>query len=115
MAGSNILEERMLQDTLGLFRDGNLEAVSSTQGVMLIDGWLQALQGDTNLGSLETNLTDLRNELQAHQPNRERVRELLMTLADETQQIAEGPNAEGTWTGGLESLSKFLRDLGNQA
>lgn len=115
MAGSNILEERMLQDTLGLFRDGNLKAVSPGQGVMLIDGWLQALQGDTNLGSLETNLTDLRTELQAHQPNQERVSALLTILADETQRIAEGPNAEGTWTGGLESLSKFLRDLANQS
>ncbi len=111
MAGTNILEERMLQDTLGVFRDGNWSDVSPNQGVMLIDGWLQALQGDPNLEQIETDLANLRNELQGNQPDSGRVRDLLTSLADNTQMAAEGPSAEGTWTGGLESLSKFLRDM----
>ena len=112
--GSNILEERMLEDTLTTFRDGNQSGVSPAQGVMLIDGWLQALQGDVNLDQLESQLNELRTELQVAQPNSQRIRQLMEGLADQTQQTAEGPNAEGTWTGGLESLSKILRNFGSK-
>lgn len=111
--GSNILEERMLEDTLSTFRNGNQAGVSPAQGVMLIDGWLQALAGDPNLNALQTQLNELRPELQAAQPDEEHVRQLMGRLADEAQQAAEGPNAEGTWTGGLESLSKILRSFGS--
>lgn len=112
--GSNILEERMLEDTLAMFRDGNQGSVSPAQGVNLIDGWLQALQGDPNLGQLQGQLNELRTELQAAQPNSQRIRLLLEGLADQAQQTAEGPHAEGTWTGGLESLSKILRHFGSK-
>ncbi len=109
--GSNILEERMLEDTLGIFRDGNQSGVSPAQGVMLIDGWLQALQGEPNLEQLESQLNELRTELQAAQPDSQHIRQVLLSLADQAQQVAEGPNAQGTWTGGLESLSKILRNF----
>lgn len=99
----------MLEDTLTTFRDGNQSGVSPAQGVMLIDGWLQALQGDANLGSLPNQMNELRTELQAAQPNSQRIRHLMEGLADQAQQTAEGPNAEGTWTGSLEALSKVLR------
>jgi hypothetical protein len=111
--GSNILEERMLQDTLGTLRHENESTISPAQGVMLIDGWLQALQGEPNLNQLEVDLNELRVELQGAQPNDQRIRELMLSLADKTQSVAEGPYAEGTWTGGLESLSKILRSFGN--
>ncbi|GAB3510218.1 hypothetical protein GCM10027341_48380 [Spirosoma knui] len=111
--GSTILEERMLEDTLGLFRDSSQAGVSPAQGVMLIDGWLQALQGDPNLDQLEANLNELRTELQASQPDSQHIRQVMMALADQAQQAAEGQNAEGTWTGGLESLSKILRNFAN--
>jgi len=110
--GSNILEERMLQDTLATFREGSESDISTAQGVMLIDGWLQALQGDPNLDLLDAELNELRTELQSGQPNEEHVRTLMTSLADKTQAVAEGPNSEGTWTGGLESLSKILRNFG---
>lgn len=104
----------MLEDTLTTFRDGNQSGVSPAQGVMLIDGWLQALQGDANLGQLEGQLNALRAELQVAQPNSQQIRLLMESLADQAQQVAEGPNAEGTWTGGLESLSKILRNFGSK-
>ena len=104
----------MLEDTLSTFRDGNQSGVSPAQGVMLIDGWLQALQGDANLGQLEGHLNELRAELQVAQPNSQRIRQLMESLADQAQQAAEGLNAEGTWTGGLESLSKILRNFGSK-
>lgn len=110
--GSNILEQRMLEDTLTTFRDGS--EVSAAQGVMLIDGWLQALQGDPSLDQLGSQLTELRAELQSGQPNSEHMRQLLESLANQAQQAAEGLTAEGTWAGGLESLSKILRGFSSK-
>ncbi|MFD2571078.1 hypothetical protein ACFSUS_10565 [Spirosoma soli] len=112
--GSNILEERMLEDTLGLFRDGNQSGVSPAQGVMLIDGWLQSLQGEPNLSQLESHLNELRAELQAAQPNSQHIRQVMMSLADQAEQAAQGPTAEGTWTGGMISLSKVLRNFASK-
>lgn len=109
MLGSNILEESMLTDTLKAFRDNNLAPISATQGVMLLDGWLQALTGDPNLEQLQGQLNELRTALQAAQPDESYVRDLLSSLADKAQDVAEDANSEGTWTGGLESLSKILR------
>lgn len=115
MLGSNQLEEGMLNDTLTTFRNNNLEAISPAQGVMLIDGWLQALDGDPNLDQLKGQLNELRTALQAAQPDESYIRDLLTGLADNAQAVAEDPNSEGTWTGGLESLSKILRNLGSKS
>jgi hypothetical protein len=111
--GSNILEERMLEDTLLLFQGGKATDLSAAQGVNLIDGWLLALQGDPNIGQIEAQLSQLREALQDSQPDEATIKSVLLRLADETQATAEGPNAEGTWTGKLESLSKILRHFGS--
>jgi hypothetical protein len=111
MLGSNILEEGMLNDTLKAFRDNNQAPISATQGVMLLDGWLQALDGDSNIDQLKGLLNELREALQASQPDASYVRQLMGSLADQAQTIAEAPTSEGTWTGGLESLSVILRNL----
>lgn len=115
MLGSNILEESMLTDTLTALRDNDRFAVSPEQGIMLIDGWLQALTGDPNLDQLKGQLGELRTALQAAQPDEPYIRELLVSLADKTQEVAEDPVSEGTWTGGLESLSKILRHFGSKS
>lgn len=101
----------MLNDTLKAFRDNNdsQSPVSATQGVMLLDGWLQALEGDSNIDQLKGTLNELRTALQASQPDEPYVRQLMGSLADQAQTIAEAPTSEGTWTGGLVSLSKILR------
>ncbi len=103
----------MLEDTLLLFQGGNATDLTAAQGVNLIDGWLMALQSDLNIGQVGEQLSQLRDELQSPQPDEATVKSLLRSLADETQAAAEGPNAEGTWTGKLESLSKILRHFGS--
>lgn len=115
MTGSNLLEESMLTDTLSAFRGTSQLAISPAQGITLIDGWLQALQGDPNLDQLKGLLNELRTALQAAQPDESYVRNLLGGLADKAQEIAEDTNSEGTWTGGLESLSKILRTIASNA
>ncbi len=112
--GTNILEERMLEDSLAVFRNNDVETVTPAQGVMLIDGWLQALQGDPNLEPMRQQMTELRAELQSPTPNSQRIKLLLNELANHAQQAAEAPTSEGTWTGGLESLSKLLRGFGSE-
>lgn len=103
----------MLEDTLLLFQGGKATDLTAAQGVNLIDGWLMALQSDMNIGQVGEQLGQLRDELQSPQPDEASVKSLLRSLADETQAAAEGPNAEGTWTGKLESLSKILRHFGS--
>lgn len=103
----------MLEDTLLLFQGGKATDLSAAQGVNLIDGWLMALQGDPNIGQVEEQLGQLRDALQDSQPDAATIKSLLLSLADQTQTAAEGPNAEGTWTGKLESLSKILRHFGS--
>ncbi len=103
----------MLEDTLLLFQGGKATDLTAAQGVNLIDGWLMALQSDLNIGQVGEQLGQLRDELQSPQPDEATVKSLLRSLADETQAAAEGPNAEGTWTGKLESLSKILRHFGS--
>ncbi len=109
--GTNILEERMLEDSLAVFRNNEHETVTPAQGVMLIDGWLQALQGDPNLDPMRGQMIELRDELQATTPNSQRIKLLMNELAGHAQQTAEAPTSEGTWTGGMESFSKLLRSF----
>ncbi|GAB3953835.1 hypothetical protein GCM10028805_38350 [Spirosoma harenae] len=113
MLGTNQLEEGMLDDTLRTFRNSDNDLISPAEGVRLIEGWLEALTGDPNMDQLKGQLGELRTALQANQPDSQYVRDLLNSLADKAQAIAEDENSEGTWTGGLESLSKILRSAAN--
>ena len=86
----------MLEDSLAVFRNNDVETVTPAQGVMLIDGWLQALQGDPNLEPMRQQMTELRAELQSPTPNSQRIKLLLNELANHAQQAAEAPTSEGT-------------------
>lgn len=100
----------MLNETLNTFRNSQAD-ISPAQGIRLLDGWLQALQGDPNLDQLKGQLGELRSALETEQPDGQYIQDLLLSLADKTQAVAEDANSEGTWTGGLESLSKILRSF----
>ncbi|MCY7358888.1 MAG: hypothetical protein LH609_15805 [Rudanella sp.] len=112
--GTNILEQRMLEDTLETFQADDYSSVTPAQGVMLIDGWLQALENDPHLESVQTALNQLRKQLNSPTPDRSEVKSLLALLADQAQEIAQGPSAEGQWTGGLQSMGVILREFSNQ-
>jgi hypothetical protein len=112
--GTNILEQRMLEDTLETFQGENYSSVSAAQGVMLIDGWLQALENDPNVETVQNGLMALREQLNSPSPDSTSIKSLLLQLADQVQDIAQGPNAEGQWTGSLQSVGVILRDFANQ-
>ena len=113
MLGTNQWEASMLDNTLAIIRNDS-QPITPDQGITLIDGWLQALQGDPNMEQLTGQLTELRTALQDTSPNTKYIRELMASLADKAQAIADDENSEGTWTGGLESLSKILRHYSDQ-
>lgn len=98
----------MLDQTLDAFAEGGQSTVSPTQASTLIEGWINALQGDPNVDEIKRSLRDLNDQLQAPQPDADRVRTLLTGMAAQATDVAQGPNAEGTWTGKLERLSKIL-------
>lgn len=102
----------MLDQTLDMFKEGGRSAVSPAQGSSLIDGWIEALQGDPNVESIKQALTELNQILHAAQPDRDRIRDLMVGMAKQAEELAQGPNAEGTWTGKLERLAKILSDFG---
>lgn len=107
----------MIEDTLATFRDGAESDVSAAQGVMLIDGWLQALDQDPNVDALKRDLRTLReyiNSTNEQSIDPAVVRDLLNSLANQTEAFAQGPSAEGQWTGRLESMAIILRNFGNR-
>ncbi len=104
----------MLEDSLAVFRNDEVEAVTPAQGIMLIDGWLQALQGDPNLDQMRQQMTEMHAELLLSTPNSQRIKLLLNELANHAQQTAEAPTSEGTWTGGLENFSTLLRSFASK-
>lgn len=110
--GTNELEERMLTSTLTAFTAGG--EVSAQEGTLLIDGWLQALNGDAGSERVAARLQELQRVLQSSNPSAEHVRNLLMDLSDKAAAAAQGRYAEGTWTGKLQGLSVALRDFANQ-
>ena len=103
----------MLDQTLSAFTNGGESAVSSEQAKPLIAGWLQALQGDPNVDAIKQSLTELYEQLQADQPDRDRIRDLLTGMAAQAADMAQGPFAEGTWTGKLERMAKLLAEFGH--
>ncbi len=101
----------MLDQTLHAFSNGGDSTVSPAQAQPLIEGWLQALQGDPNVDAIKQSLTELNEQLQTAQPNRDRIRDLLSSMSAQAADMAQGPYAEGTWTGKLERMAKILAEF----
>lgn len=98
----------MLDQTIDAFTNGNQVAAADT----LIQGWLDALKGDPNVDAIKQALQDLHDQLHRPQPDAERIRDLLTGMAAQAADMAQGPNAEGTWTGKLERMAKLLDQFG---
>lgn len=94
----------MLDQTLDAFANGSQVVSADT----LIQGWLDALTGDPNVDAIKQALQELHDQLHGTQPDADRIRDLLTGMAAQAADMAQGPNAEGTWTGKLERLSKML-------
>ena len=110
---TDILEQRMLEDTLETFQTDDYPSVTPAQGVMLIDGWLQALENDLNVEAMQTALNTLREQLNSPAPDRNEVKNSLIQLADQIQDSVRGLSPEHQLTDSLQRMGVILRDFSN--
>ncbi|MGF7217281.1 hypothetical protein GGR92_003454 [Spirosoma lacussanchae] len=109
---SHALDQRLFEQTAnGL---GSVDAASPTDGVKLIDGWLKVIDGNPSAEIIEGRLRELRGQLQLAQPDTDRIKDLLMIIADHTSQVAQGRNIQEQTAGKLEDVATSLRLFADQ-
>ena len=109
------LEQRMLADTLGAFGEGSAVVISPDQGVLLIEGWLNALRGDVGAERIRAELETLRDNLASGNPDGNLIRHLLLSMASHTSVLAGEPSVTGAQTDNqLRQLANALRNFSSQ-
>ncbi|GAA4450103.1 hypothetical protein GCM10023189_10230 [Nibrella saemangeumensis] len=101
--------EHMLVDTLGAFQHGTeTKLLSESHGKLLIEGWLNALDGNLNLAVVRNTLRELRDELKKPSPNNSVIHGILVSLASQAHEAARTADTEEVWAARLEELSVAL-------
>lgn len=108
------LEHRMLTDTLGAFGEENLATLSSEQGILLLEGWLNALPGDVGAERIMAEITTLRDHLKTGNFDIEKIRHLLLSMASHTSILSHEPVVDSSTASQLTQLSQALRSLSNR-
>lgn len=104
----------MLADTLGAF-GGSAVSISSERGILLIEGWLNALRGDTGTERVRAELETLRDNLTSGNPDGNLIRHLLLNMASHTSTLAAEPSAaDGHTPDQLRQLASALRTFSSQ-
>lgn len=111
---SHALDQRLFEQTASLTGENGTSTASATDGVQLINGWLKVIEGNTSVTVLEDRLTELRGQLQFAAPAPDRIRDLLLSIADHTSQVAQGSNVPEQTGGKLEKVATALRTLASQ-
>ena len=104
----------MLTDTLGAFGEGSGTTISPDRGILLLEGWLNALRGDVGAERILAELGVLRDQLQLGSPDSETIRHLLLSMASHTLAIAGEPSVNGTTSNQLGQLANALRNFSSQ-
>ncbi|TAE29426.1 MAG: hypothetical protein EAZ91_12830 [Cytophagales bacterium] len=94
--------------------DGSIQASTATDGLSLIDQWIDALDenGDDQTDSIADILEDLKSELKpvsGEPADQEAIRDLLEELVSETQSYMETPEASAQQT----ELGRLVSTLQN--
>lgn len=108
------LEHRMLNDTLGAFGDGRNVQLSAEQGILLLEGWLNALPGDVGAERILAEITALRDHLKSGHLDSEKIRHWLLSMASHTLTLSHEPPVDGTTANQLHQLATALRNFTNQ-
>lgn len=109
------LEQRMLTDTLGAFGEGSTTVVVPDRGILLIEGWLNALRGDVGAERIRAELETLRDNLASGSPDGNMIRHLLLSMASHTSTLAGEPSvANGQMASQLRQLADALRNFSSQ-
>lgn len=112
------LEQRMLTDTLGAFGEGSGVIISPERGILLIEGWLNALRGDVGAERVRAELETLRDNLASGNPDGNMIQHLLLSMASHTDAFAGEPSepsaADGQTSNQLRQLASALRNFSSQ-
>lgn len=108
------LEHRMLNDTLGAFGDGLHASLSAERGILLLEGWLNALPGDIGAERILSEITALRDHLKTGDYDGEKIRQLLLNMASHTITLSHEPSVDPTTAVQLGQLASALRNFTNQ-
>jgi hypothetical protein len=108
------LEHRMLTDTLGAFGEGNLAVISPEQGILLLEGWLNALPGDVGAERIMAEIATLRDHLKTGEYDDEKIRHLLLSMASHTSTLSHEPVVDSATATQLSQLAQALRNFSNR-
>jgi hypothetical protein len=114
METQTTLEHRMLTDTLGAFGEGSATILSAERGILLLEGWLNALPGDVGAERILAELVDLRDHLKSEQHDSDKIRHLLLSLATHTAALSHEPSVDQATAGQLKQLVNALRNFSSQ-
>lgn len=111
---SHALDQRLFEQTAQIADESGPASSTPMDGVQLINGWLTLLEGNTSAGIVEDRLKELRGQLQFASPDADRIRELLLSVADHTSQIAQSSKVQEQTVAKLENVATALRKLAGQ-
>ncbi len=111
---SHALDQRLFEQTASIVGEHDPSSASPTDGVQIINGWLKVIEGNASAEIIEGRLKELRGQLQFANPNPDRIRELLFSIADHTSQVAQGSNVQEQTAGKLENVATALRKFAGQ-
>lgn len=114
MEAQTSLEHRMLTDTLGAFSEGSATVLSADRGMLLLEGWLNALRGDVGTERISAELTALRDDLKTGQPDPDKIRHLLLSMASHTSALSHEPAVDSATSTQLGQLANALRNFSSQ-
>lgn len=108
------LEHRMLIDTLGAFGDGTHANISAERGLLMLEGWLNALPGSVGIGRILSEIQTLRDHLKTTDYDHELIRNLILNMASHTITLSHEPFVDNTTSRQLGQLASALRNFTNQ-
>ena len=112
MAQSSQFATALIDETVQTF-NGDVTALSPTDGANLIDSWISALHsGDDSTNPVAHTLSELKMELQNGNPNTSRIQSIIQELSEQTHQAAL--QAEDDQQRSLVELASALRGFGQQ-
>ncbi|WP_338875221.1 hypothetical protein WBJ53_06315 [Spirosoma sp. SC4-14] len=114
MISQNPNQASLIEQTVNTF-DGSIGATTATDGLSIIDQWLNRLDGagDDDTDDIADTLESLRAEVHTAQkynrPDNERIASLLQELIDQTKRVASTAEASAE----QEELSQLIATLEN--
>ncbi len=100
----------LIDATIEAFDQG--QAASPQEGLSLITDWFSSLKSDHAASKMIQPLQDLQSELQSGSPSNQKLHDLLLDLAGQTEEA--GQSAAGDLPSRLSTLAQALRNFAGQ-